>query len=111
MRPDNLQKYAADRHEPGAKLLQQLAAHGCNVHWLITGGGVMLVEDIGGAETTGEHREMLEVLKSAGIEDARTLEALIADLHAIHSAHESLRSHLGNEIPKPTDQKTKKSGR
>jgi hypothetical protein len=43
-RGDNLQKYAADKHQPGTKLLLKLATHGCNIHWLLTGDGEMFVK-------------------------------------------------------------------
>lgn len=111
IRPDNLQKYASGKNEPGAKLLRQLIEHGCSATWLLTGKGSMLVEDTGDEAMSIEERKMLEVLKSLGITDANTLEALIADFQAILTAHESLQSKLGNGIPETSVIKTKKSGR
>lgn len=95
MRPDNLQKYASDRHEPGAKLLQQLAAHGCNVHWLIAGVGQMLVEDMTPNETSGEKREMLNELSVAGVSDVGKLRMILIGLKQTLEAHESLTGGLG----------------
>jgi transcriptional regulator with XRE-family HTH domain len=110
MRPDNLQKYASGKNEPGAKLLQQLAAHGCNVHWLIMGDGVMFVEEMTPNETSGKERDMLALLKTIGIKDTETLKTLLNDLKLILDVQDSLKSKLGDLITEPVLRKREKSG-
>jgi transcriptional regulator with XRE-family HTH domain len=93
-RPDNLQKYASGRHEPGAKLLRKLAAHGCNVHWLLTGEGDVYADASSGRERDVEEREILRVLRSEGIRDARTLKSLLADIRRMFD----IRSRIAKKL-------------
>jgi transcriptional regulator with XRE-family HTH domain len=84
VRPDNLQKYASDRHEPGAKLLLALARHGCNVHWLISGDGQMLVQE-------GETSEK-SVNSLTGIQDLIRRKGM--DLETLRNAIDETRDLL-----------------
>lgn len=103
MRPDNLQKYASGRNEPGSKLLQQLAAHGCNVHWLLTGDGTMNIEEMGSDGFSKEMQEMFVMLHSAGIKDPTALRSLFADLQVLLATQESLTRLAGKSLKAGSD--------
>lgn len=103
VRPDNLQKYASGRNEPGAKLLLALARHGCNVHWLLTGEGPMLAEDLRKGGSAEQDQEILAVLKTAGIGDVERLKTLLEELRNILDAQQKLNNIL--HIRKSTERK------
>jgi transcriptional regulator with XRE-family HTH domain len=90
VRPDNLQKYASGRNEPGSKLLLALARHGCNVHWLLTGDGQMLAEDLRKGGSAKQDQEILTVLKTAGIGEVERLKTLLEELRNILDAQQKL---------------------
>jgi len=98
MRPDNLQKYASDRHEPGAKLLQALARHGCNVHWLICGDGPMIAGSSEDVRIDEEGQAMISVLMEAGINDAEILRDVLMELRNFMNAHEGLMKSFGKNL-------------
>lgn len=90
-RPDNLQKYAADKHQPGAKLLIKLAAEGLNVRWLLTGDESMYASDKRGSRLAADDLEMLAMLKRAGIEKSHALAILLSEMKTVLGARAELQ--------------------
>lgn len=71
----------------------------------------MLVEDLNGKEMSGQEREMLAVLASAGIKDAEGLKAMLDDVQKILTVNDSLKSKVGSLISKSMTQGRRTRGR
>ena len=71
----------------------------------------MLVEDLRSDGLTETGEKMMKILKSAGIEDADSLKAILDDLRKILETQESLKRKVGGLIEEPMVRKRKKSGK
>lgn len=76
----HLNRYLSGSSEPGKKMFLRLIEMGCDVHWLLTG------TVLSGERLSDREREILRVLKTAGIDTAEQVrylfnpETLAADI-------------------------------